>query len=370
MGLRTPDERATDRVAQPPADGPTPIPISPRARTVLVAVGVALLVVLLSQAPSVPIVALGGAVLAIALSFPVRLLSRRMPRGLAILLTFAALVGVVLLALGLLVPALIAQISDLIRALPGLAVEAEASAREALRGLDERGLLPAEPDALLAGASRQLLPRAQGLAQGLLSGALGLVPGIFGLGVRIFGMLFVAVYLLLDVDKVKALYLRLAPARYTRDAEELWVALEHSLSRYLAGAALSLAIQGGLSALALRALGVPYPLLLGAWVSVTALIPNLGAFLGAIPAVVLALFVSPLTAVLTVLLYIGIQQLESNLLTPRIQAQAVRVHPIVVLLTVVGAAEIAGVAGAIFAVPALAVLRVLWDFFRARIVVR
>src|SRR5699024_1751093 len=114
-------------------------------------------------------------------------------------------------------------------------------------------------------------------------------------------------------------------------------------------------------------LGVPYPLLLGAWVSVTAIIPYLGAFLGAIPAIALGFLVSPLTGVLVIVLYIVIQQLESNVLTPRIQGQAVRVHPIIVLLAVIAGGEIDGLRGAIFAVPTLAVARVLLDFLSARL---
>ena len=114
----------------------------------------------------------------------------------------------------------------------------------------------------------------------------------------------------------------------------------------------------------------PYALLLGAWVSATAIIPYLGAFLGAIPAVILAiLFESPTVAILTVLVYVAIQQLEGNLLTPYIQGQALRVHPIFVLLAVIGGGAIAGIAGVIFAVPALAIVRVLFDFFRARLTV-
>jgi predicted PurR-regulated permease PerM len=112
---------------------------------------------------------------------------------------------------------------------------------------------------------------------------------------------------------------------------------------------------------------VPFALLLGVWISITAIIPYLGAFLGAIPAVVLAFFQSPTTGVLAVVAYVLIQQLEGNFLTPRIQGQALHVHPILVLLAVIGGGQLAGLAGVIFAVPTLAVLRVFFDFFRARI---
>ena len=138
---------------------------------------------------------------------------------------------------------------------------------------------------------------------------------------------------------LQARFLRAAPRRYRRDARELWNAFGFTLSRYLGGLGLSLAIQGVFSALALGLLGVPYPILLGAWVSVTALLPYVGAWIGAVPAVLLALSVSPTTALLTAGLFLVIQQLEGNVLTPRIQSQAVRVHPILVFLAVIAGAS-------------------------------
>ena len=121
-------------------------------------------------------------------------------------------------------------------------------------------------------------------------------------------------------------------------------------------------------------LSVPGALGLGALVFVGAYIPYLGAFLGGIPAVLVALVFgssvfesNTTTAILTVVAYVLIQQLEGNFLTPRIQGQALHVHPIVVLLAVIAGGEVAGLAGIIFAVPALAVFSVLFDFFRARL---
>jgi predicted PurR-regulated permease PerM len=79
------------------------------------------------------------------------------------------------------------------------------------------------------------------------------------------------------------------------------------------------------------------------------------------------IFESPTIAVLTVVAYVLIQQLEGNFLTPRIQGQALNLHPIIVLLAVIGGGQIGGLTGVIFAVPVLAVLRVFFDFFRTRI---
>ncbi len=114
-----------------------------------------------------------------------------------------------------------------------------------------------------------------------------------------------------------------------------------------------------MAAIGLALLGVPYVLVLGLWTSVTAILPYIGAFLGAIPAILIALTISWETAAMVALLYVVINQLEGNLITPRIQGGVVRVHPLLIFVSVIGGSEIAGPLGAILAVPTLAVLRVL-----------
>jgi predicted PurR-regulated permease PerM len=170
-----------------------------------------------------------------------------------------------------------------------------------------------------------------------------------------------------DVRRFEAAFLSAWPHRYRRDAKTLWRGFGHSLSTYLGGLLLVLLIQGALSAVVLFLIGVPYALALGAFVAVAAIIPYLGAWLSAIPAVAVALTVSPTATVLTALLFLGIQQLESNFLTPKIQGDTLHVHPILVFLAVIVGGGLAGIVGVIVAVPSLAVLRVLFDFFRVRL---
>ena len=139
------------------------------------------------------------------------------------------------------------------------------------------------------------------------------------------------------------------------------------LSRYLAGLALVLAIQGVISAVALYLIGVPYPLALGAWVSITAVVPFIGAWIGAVPAVLVAASISWNAVILTAAVFLAIQQIEGNFLTPRIQSQATRAPSILVFLAVIAGGAMFGFLGVLFAVPAVAVLRVLFDFLRVRL---
>ncbi|CAN5573237.1 AI-2E family transporter [soil metagenome] len=338
---------------------------------VIVGVGLLALVLVLYAAPIILIIAFGGTALSIVLSYPVRALSKVMPRGLAILVTFLALIGLVVLALVVLIPILIEQLSRLIAFTPDIALTADRLLNDALRWLNQRELLGgAQPDEFVGSILQDVFTRLRELSENVLGGLVGVISGAFSLGVILFGVLFVAIYLLVDVRKVKAAYLKAAPHRYRNDAQELWDAFGFSLSRYLGGLIFVIIIQGVLAGLALYFLDVRYALLLGVWVSLTAIIPYLGAFLGSIPAIILAAFQpeNPVTTVvLTIIIYVAIQQLEGNVLTPRIQGQALHVHPILVLFAVIAGGQLAGLAGVVFAVPTLAVIRVFFDFFRVRL---
>ena len=346
---------------------PTPIRISRRTRTALILAVLVVLAYVVYRVPSVLTTAVGGIALALVLSFPVRFLGRFLPRGLSILLSFLLVVGLFVLAALYLVPLVAEQFAALVRAVPGIATTVERYVSDVLGSLQDMGLVPRDPQELVSRIRDDLVSTVRSVAGNVLGGALGFVFGTFGFVLTLFGVVFIGVYLLVDVRRVKAAWLQAWPHGYRRDARTLWNAFGYSLSRYLGGLALVLAIQGVVSAVGLFLLGVPYALVLGAFVSVTAVIPYLGAWLSAIPAVIVALTVSPTTALLTALLFLGIQQLEGNFLTPKIQGNTLHVHPILVFLAVIVGGGLGGVFGVIVAVPTLAVLRVVFDFFRVRL---
>src|SRR3712207_2872354 len=207
---------------------PTPIRISKRTRTVLVVLGGIFIVLLMWFAPTVPVVLLGGFALAMALSFPVRWLSHLMPRGLAILATFAGLTGIGALALLFLVPILIAQLASLVKAAPDIAREANAAVRSLLEPLSQLGLLPGTPDQFMSKLGQDVVNLAQGLARQTLGGLVRFVSGAIGVAVSLFGVLFVAVYLLANVRRLKATFLLSSPKNYRRDAHQLWGAFAFS----------------------------------------------------------------------------------------------------------------------------------------------
>ena len=348
---------------------PTPIRISRRVRTILILSVIAVLAYVVYLVPSVLTTAIGGIALALILSFPVRFFSRFVSHGIAIVLSFLLVVGVFVVAALYLVPIVAQQFTSLAEAAPGIATSAEQYLRSALDFLENRRLIPNDdPQQLVSRVRENLVGAVRSLGSSVLGGVLGFVYGTLNVMVTLLGILFIGIYLLVDVRKIKAAYLKATPHDYRSDARSLWNAFGYSLSRYLGGLALILLIQGAVSAVGLFFIGVPYALVLGAIVSVTAIIPYLGAFLGAIPALLVALAFGGITdAFLTALLFLGVQQLEGNFLTPKIQGDTLHVHPILVFLGIIVGGGLAGILGVIVAVPALAVLRVIFDFLRVRL---
>ena len=359
--------RAATRATKPRPRPPTPIRVSRAVWNLILGALVAVLILILWAVPIVLAISLGGFALALVLSFPVNFFSRFVPRGVAILLAFLILTAVLFLVSYVLVPLVVSQVAALVTALPALIQNLEQYVVRLLEVLDTKDFVAGTPEEVAARFTDDLKTSLAVITGNMLGRTLGLLVGTFSFALTFFAVVFIAASLLANVRSFKAAYLCSVPKRYRHDAREFWETLGRALTYYLGGLTLSLTIQGVLSAAALVLIGVPYPLALGAWVSVAGIIPFLGPWLGAIPALLVAFSISPTAFALTGLVFLGIQQLEGNFLTPYIQAQTIKVPAVLVFLGVIAGAALAGIMGALFAVPTLAALRVIFDFFRARL---
>jgi len=198
----------------------------------------------------------------------------------------------------------------------------------------------------------------------LLSVTLGFILGAFGVLLNLLLMLLISVYLLLDRERISTATLNFVPAVIRDQTIELFHAVESTLIKYLRGHLL-FAIMGAIGwAIAYFAFG-RYSLLIGLWVGATEIIPVIGAFLGVVPAVAIALFSSGFTQALVVAaLFLLAQQLEGNILGPKIQGSSVGVHPLWVLFATLAATVLYGIFGAIFAVPIFAILAATLRYLR------
>jgi predicted PurR-regulated permease PerM len=347
----------------------THIPISPRTRNILLFIVAGLLLLLFWKAPALLQLLLTGMAVALVLSFPVHFLSRFMPRGIAIALVVLALLAILVLAAAVLVPLAVGQLVSLAEQAPQLLDEGYRLSRRIVENLAARGLLDTTPDQAMAELQRNGAERVEGLLEGIVARAFDTLSGTVGGVFSTLSVILIAAYLLADGDRFKLGVIRWLPVQYRDDALVLWNDVVHALSRYLGGLLVSLTFQGVASTIGLTLLGVPFAILLGIWTTLGAIIPFIGSYIGAIPATIVAFTVSPTTGILTALLYVAINFIDGNLIAPRVQGQAIRVAPLLIFLAVIAGGQIAGVWGALMAVPILAVIRVLFDFLQERVVV-
>ena len=201
-----------------------------------------------------------------------------------------------------------------------------------------------------------------------------------GAALSIFELLFtlvlvvvVSIYMLLDMPRLTRGVDRRFPPR--PGGPPLVRRMEGALAGYVKGQALLSLVIGTSAGLGIWLLGllgwVPgierYAVLFGVWVGLMELIPYLGPWLGAVPAVVYALVVDPISAIWVTLLFLAIHQIEGHIVVPTIMGSALRLHPLLVIFGLLAGADIYGLPGALIALPLLATGRAGWEFFSERV---
>jgi predicted PurR-regulated permease PerM len=201
-----------------------------------------------------------------------------------------------------------------------------------------------------------------------------------GAALSIFELLFsvvlvivVTVYMLLDMGRLSDAVDRRFPPR--PDSPSLIPRIESALAGYVRGQALLSLIIGTSAGIGLWVLGIlgwaegmdQYALLFAAWVGLTELIPYLGPWLGAIPPVIYALIVDPVSAIWVTLLFLAIHQIEGHIVVPNVMGSALRLHPLLVIFGLLAGGEIYGLPGIFVALPLLAGLRAIWEFVGERV---
>jgi putative heme transporter len=193
----------------------------------------------------------------------------------------------------------------------------------------------------------------------------GVAVGVFGGLLTVLLTLLITFYLVVDGMRIREYLISFLPAGRAAQARRVGDTIGERMGGWLLGQVTLSTSIGVASFAALELIGVENALLLAVVAAVAELIPIIGPWIAAIPAVAVAFAQGPLVALLTVIAYVIIQQLESNLLAPRIMGRAVRLHPLAVILALLAGASLFGVTGALVAVPVAAAISVVLDETRA-----
>jgi predicted PurR-regulated permease PerM len=294
--------------------------------------------------------AFGGVLLAVFLNAPARLISdrTRMPYKLALLLVIVTLLGLAAIAGWILAPSVTRQFNEMADRLPA-AIDRITQQLQKYDWIDRVVSRTADTDTKdIVSSGGKMVSR---LGKFLVS-AVDAVTGTFV-------VLVIGIFLSASPPTYTEGIQRLVPIRHREEAGALLNRLGRTLRNWLIGQAISMTVIAVLTSVGLAIIGVPLWLALGVIAGLLEFIPTFGPILSFVPAILIAFTESPERALQVIALYIGIQIFESNLLMPMVQRHAVKLPPVVTILTTVTLSALFGFLGMLLATPLAAVSLVL-----------
>ncbi len=291
---------------------------------------------------------------AVAVSGPVNVLARRMPRGLAILLTYLGMLAIPAGILAIIVPTVVRESRDLVDNAPQYATDIQewVQQNQTLRRLDEDFQITEA----LTNQARTLPGRAGDAAAALGDVGLGIVNSAFAA----ITILILSVFLVSSGGRWLSWVINQGPPRHAPRLQRALQGVFTAVGGYVIGALAQATVAGLTTWIVLEILGVPNAAALAVVVGLFDLIPLVGATIASVVVGVVTLFNDfPTDTIIWTVWAIFYQQIENTVIQPQIQKRAVNVHPFIVLVAVLFGSSLFGIAGALLAVPFAASIQVV-----------
>lgn len=266
----------------------------------------------------------------------------RIPRAFSVILIYVVLLALLAVVLFLLIPPIVEQTAELAKDF-GYYWSNVTAGVEFLQDFSQDLGISTSFEKGLESLSENI-SSAFGRVFGTVTGLLG------GLAATLL-VLVITFYMVVEEGSARAAYRSLAPEKYQPYISQLTKRMKEKIGHWLRGEIVLALIVGTLAFIALKILGVNHALVLAIAVGLAEFIPYLGPVLGAVPAIFVALAQSPIKAVLVILVFILIQQLENHLIYPKVMQRAVGLNPVISITALLIGAKLGGAIGAVLAIP-------------------
>jgi predicted PurR-regulated permease PerM len=315
-------------------------------------------------AGSVLIILVVAAVVALILTPIVRMLEVVLPRGLAILIVYLAGFAVIA-GIGLLLASPVTtQITHFEQNVPSIVRHANRQLDNFQNFLNDHGLhvhIKQQGSSALDTLQKDVLKR----SGDIVSFSRDLLSQLVTIGFDLILILVLSIYLLVYGHQIGSLVRRIMPPGDGTPEDDYPLLVQGAVSGYVRGQLLFSLVMGGSAAICLEILGLvgifpagkDYAVFFGAFYGLMEFIPYIGPIVGPIPAVVVALFQDPITAVWLIILFVALQQLEGHVVAPQVFRISLRINPIIIILALLIGFKLYGIVGALVALPVLAVIR-------------
>lgn len=287
-----------------------------------------------------------------------RLAVRKVPAGIAVLLVYLFIFAV-LAAFGFyLIPELAANIMELMETMPQLMSSYETIFNNLISTIYSSNWSGQVKDAVFEQIN-SLTEQIRGWLDRLLENGLKLAMDMVRVIVDSALALVISFYVIKDGEKFRDQALLLVPRRWRNGLLDTFRQISRILAGFIQGQLMIAFIVGMLETVGLALIGMKYPLALGMIGGLANIIPYFGPYIGAVPAIAVALTISPMKAVWTAAVFIVVQQIDNNFISPKMIEDKLGLHPVATIFAVLAGGEFFGVPGMLLAVPVVAIFRVV-----------
>ena len=194
-----------------------------------------------------------------------------------------------------------------------------------------------------------------------------LITKVVGSVFTLFLTFMVAAFILVDTERILSFWRSLVPKKYHLRYNDLLKSLDRGLNGVVRGQLMICLINGILTFIGLLMIGVPFAFTLGLVAMVFSLIPIFGTILSSIPIVIMGLTISLGTGLLALAWILLIHFIEGNFLNPKIMGTSAQIHPAIIVFVLVTGEHMAGIAGALLAVPVYSILQTFFFFLKSMV---
>lgn len=276
---------------------------------------------------------------------------RKVPRTAAVLLIYAVFICSCVVIFVNVTPMFVSQVQELNEHVPELTIKAQSM----IHHFNNNDMLPESVrsgiNRSIAGLEKQVSERVSAFMNNI-----GAVVNVFFLAMIVP---FLAFYILKDMEVIERAVLKYVPRARRQGTVRLLKEIDAALGSYIRGQLLVSVCIGVTAYIGYLIIGMPYPLLMAAFVALFDIIPYLGPFLGALPALIMALTVSWKMVLLVIIVNTLCQFLESNVISPQVVGKSMNMHPLTIIFVLLVGGELAGVVGLLLAVPFYAAMKVV-----------
>ncbi|SEK29235.1 Predicted PurR-regulated permease PerM [Carnobacterium iners] len=280
----------------------------------------------------------------------------KIKRKYGILIILLLFIGILTVLIFSVLPVLVRQVGEFIANIPDLIKALEAYSREIIRQ-------PWLKDFNIEKSMNELDFSIGNVANTVFLGITNSVGSIFGAvtntTIVIFTAPIILFYMFKDGQQFRPAVAKFFPKEFRGQLIELLGQMNKTIASYISGQSLVCLMVGILTFIGYLITGMPYALLLGIIAGVTNIIPYVGPYIGAAPAVIIGLTISPTKAILVALVVLVVQQIDGNFISPNVIGKTLDIHPLTIIVILLVAGNLAGLLGMILGVPFYAVVKTI-----------